>query len=228
MSVDLPAPDVLVIGIGAIGHAFLRALHDQDADSITLVDGDTVNAHNLSRQPLFSISDIGTLKVDAARTALLGARWPGKIQIQPVFADRHNLAAMVEGRSLVADCTDDAHAKRAIDQACLETGTPLISAAVHADQAQVILLHASMALGDAAITRDELFIGKPGPGQDDCDMRRVPLKLLGSVGHRMVALWDDLRSGRDAMNGRVELLHGERWTMIAPPERRTTAWIPSR
>ena len=227
MSAILPAPDVLVIGMGAIGNAFLRALYDHEAGSFTLVDGDTVTAHNLSRQPLFSSSDVGALKVDAARTALIRSGWRGSINRRPVFADRSNLASLVIGCSLVVDCTDDAHAKRAIDQACLEASTPLISAAVHAEQAQVILLHASAAMGDAMITRDDLFTGKPGPGQDDCDMRNVPLKVLDAVGHRMVALWDDLRSGRQVVNGRVELMHCGHWTMIAPPERRTTAWIPS-
>ena len=223
----MSASDILVVGIGAIGNAFLSALHGHPVERLDLVDGDTVTAHNLSRQPLFSASDIGVLKVEVAREALLRSGCAASIRVHPVFADRHNLAGLVHGRSLVVDCTDDAHAKRAIDRASLEAGVPLISAAVHAAQAQVILLHAFAATGDTSITRDDLFSGKPGSGQDDCDMRQVPQEVLDAVGRRMVALWNDLRAGREVMNGRVELLHGTRWTMIAPPVRRTTAWIPS-
>ncbi|MBP6391559.1 MAG: ThiF family adenylyltransferase [Flavobacteriales bacterium] len=224
MSVKPTPHAVLMIGIGGIGHAFLRALQDHRPSHLTLVDGDTVSAHNLSRQPLFSQADIGMLKVEVARAALARSMPGTRLDTRPIFADRYNLPSLINGFSLVIDCTDDAHAKCAIDQACLEAGTPLISAAVHADQAQVMLLHASGAMGDPAITRGHLFSGQLGPGQDDCDMRAVPLEVLTTVGNRMAVLWDDLRSARDVMNGRVELLYGERWTMIAPPDRRATAW----
>ncbi|MBK8340678.1 MAG: ThiF family adenylyltransferase [Flavobacteriales bacterium] len=227
MSVITPAPGILVIGIGAIGNAVLSALQHRQMGSLTLVDGDTVTAHNLSRQPLFSLADIGALKVDAARAALMRSGHEARIHVRSGFADRDNLAALVQGRSLVVDCTDDAHAKHAIDRACLEADVPLISAAVHGAEAQVMLLHASGAMGDPAITREHLFCGKIGPGQDDCDMRRVPLSVLTAVGQRIATLWDDLRFGRPVINGRVELLHGDRWTTIAPPELRASAWTRS-
>lgn len=227
MSTTPPPADVLVIGIGGIGHAFLLALQNDQPDHFTLVDGDTVTAHNLGRQPLFSRTDLGALKVDAAQAALARTMPTVRIDTRPIFADRHNLPSLLNNASLVIDCTDDAHVKNVIDQACRESGTPLISAAVHAEQAQVILLHAAAAMGDPAITRDRLFSGKLGAGQDDCDMRHVPLEALIATGHRMAEMWDELRNGGDVMNGRVEMLHEGSWMRIAPPMPPTNEWIRS-
>jgi len=218
---------LLVIGLGGIGHAFLAALAEHRVDALTLLDGDTVTANNLSRQPLFSEVDIGRWKVDVVRAALLRSRPSSVIHAYKDFGDVKNLPALIAGSSVVIDCTDDAHAKHAIDRVCLDARVPLISGAVHADQGQVILLHAFGAKGDPVIRRGHLFAGRSGPQQDTCDMRDVRLEVLSAIGMRMAEVLDDLRADRRVVNGRVELLHQGRWTAIAPPERFTSAWNPS-
>ena len=61
---------VCVVGVGSVGQCVLRSLPDAKDMCLTLIDGDTVEAHNIGRQPLCTSADVGLLKVDVARQRL--------------------------------------------------------------------------------------------------------------------------------------------------------------
>jgi len=206
---------LLVLGTGGIGHALLEACVRLPLRRITLVDGDRVEEHNLERQPLFAPVDIGRPKV-AVAAAWLRQGLPGAVVgAVDAFADASLLTEQVAAHAIVADCTDDPHARILIDQACARHAVPLVSGAVHGPQGQVIVLHAPEGTGDPGLTRDALFAGRPGPGQDECDMRKVPLEVLEAVGLRMMQRVGDLMAGRSVENGAVDLFADRRWTRFA-------------
>ncbi|MCC6725886.1 MAG: ThiF family adenylyltransferase [Saprospiraceae bacterium] len=62
---------VAVIGIGGIGNYFALSLAASGIGKMSLVDSDTVETSNLSRQILFSAADIGQPKAEAAKHRLL-------------------------------------------------------------------------------------------------------------------------------------------------------------
>lgn len=62
---------VAVLGIGGIGNYFALSLAASGIGKLSLVDGDTVETSNLSRQILFSAADIGKPKSEAAKQRLL-------------------------------------------------------------------------------------------------------------------------------------------------------------
>jgi len=62
---------VLILGLGGIGHQVALSLAAAGVGAIVLVDGDQVEASNLHRQILFSASDVGRRKVEAARDGIL-------------------------------------------------------------------------------------------------------------------------------------------------------------
>lgn len=209
---------LLVLGIGGLGNALLEGCARLPLRRLTLVDGDRVEPHNLDRQPLFAPVDLGRPKV-AVAAAWLRQAMPGTaIDVVDAFADASSLPAMVHGHTMVADCTDDVHARTLIDQTCRDRSIALVSGAVHLDQGQVLVLHAQDGHGDPSLTREQVFAGRPGPGQDECDMRRVPLDVLEAVGARMRQRVGDLMAGRPVENGVLELYAGGRWTRFQPPQ----------
>ena len=65
------AAALLVVGAGGLGCAVLPYLAAAGVGRLTIVDHDRVEESNLHRQPLYRMSDLGALKVHAARAALL-------------------------------------------------------------------------------------------------------------------------------------------------------------
>jgi molybdopterin-synthase adenylyltransferase len=61
---------VVILGVGGIGTWVSYLLSSSGVGHVHLVDGDVVEKNNLTRQVLFSESDIGQLKVDVAKKKL--------------------------------------------------------------------------------------------------------------------------------------------------------------
>lgn len=206
---------LLVVGTGAIGNALLPRIVRWNWDGITLLDGDRVEGRNLERQELFAPVDIGRPKVEVVAAWLRNAPIPVRITATDAFIDAGNAESIIALHDVVADCTDDAHAKRLLDHICKDYGVALVSGSVHGNQAQVLVLHAE---GEGEhITRDELFQGKLGSEQDGCDMRNVPLVTIEETARRMAQLLRALVHGEPVRNGRIDLFDGKQWSAIDPP-----------
>ena len=208
---------LLVVGTGAIGNALLPRIVRWNWDGITLMDGDRVEEKNLERQELFAPVDIGKPKVEVAAAWLRNAPISVRISARDEFIDAGNAETIMAMHDVVADCTDDAHAKRLLDRTCKDYGVALVSGSVHGRQAQVIVLHAE---GEGEhIQRDDLFQGRIGDEQDGCDMRNVPLATLEETARRMAQLLRALVHGEPVRNGCIDLFDGKHWTAIEPHDR---------
>lgn len=203
---------IAVVGAGALGSALLPRLTRMRIDALTVIDGDRVEAANLDRQELYAECDIGHFKASTARGWLqMGA--PG-VEVRAIdrFIDSANADALLGGHGIVADCTDDLHAKGLLDAVCGRLGITLVSGALHERHGQVLVLHA---LGeDRALARDDVFSGRIGAGQDGCDMRRVPMGAIDAVAARMARHIRALVKGEPVRNGLLELFDSGdgRWT----------------
>ncbi|HRD52143.1 MAG TPA: ThiF family adenylyltransferase [Flavobacteriales bacterium] len=207
---------IAVIGTGALGSALLPCLLGQPIQSFTLVDGDRVEASNLSNQPLFNHRDVGEFKVDAL-CANLRFRVPNKqFTAVPRFLSASNARALLCGHGVVADCTDDLHAKELIDRVCAELRIPLVSGALHRDQGQVLVLLAKRE-GNAC-ARSDVFAGRIGPDQDGCDMQLVPMHAIEAVAQRMSDAIAELIGDRHMVNGALDLYEGaqRQWISFRP------------
>lgn len=208
-------PRLLVVGAGAIGNALLPRIVRWPWGGITIMDGDRVEAKNLERQELFAPVDIGKPKCEVAVAWLRNAPIAVQVTARDAFLDAHNAEDVIAMHDIVADCTDDAHAKRLLDRVCANYGVALVSGAVHGTQAQVMLLHAE---GEGeGLSRSDLFHGKPGMEQDGCDMRLVPLTTIEETGRRMARMLRALLHGDAVRNGRIDLFDGRQWTAFDPP-----------
>ena len=118
----------LVVGAGGLGVPVLHYLAGAGLGRITLVDGDRVAEHNLHRQPLYRMDQIGQPKAQAAADAL--AALNPDVTVQPVceMLDPANAPALVAAADIVLDCADTFAASLTLSDICASLGKPLITA----------------------------------------------------------------------------------------------------
>jgi sulfur-carrier protein adenylyltransferase/sulfurtransferase len=119
---------VVMVGAGGLGCPALQYLAGSGIGTIRLVDGDTVAAHNLHRQPLYGASTVGLPKVDAAAEAMHNLN--AEVHIEPLCEalTPANVDALVTGADVVLDCADSFAATYTLSDVCLRRGLPYISA----------------------------------------------------------------------------------------------------
>lgn len=121
---------VLVVGAGGLGVPVLHYLAGAGVGQITLVDGDIVAEHNLHRQPLYRMDQIGQPKAQAAASALTALN--PEVAVTPLctMLDPANAPALVAAADIVLDCADTFAASLTLSDSCAATGKPLITASV--------------------------------------------------------------------------------------------------
>lgn len=124
----LAASHVLVVGAGGLGCPCLSYLAGAGVGEITLMDPDVVEEHNLHRQPLYAMSDLGLPKVEAAGRHLGLAHPALRLHAIQTALTPANAPATVAHADIVVDAADTIAASYALSDACLPQGKPLISA----------------------------------------------------------------------------------------------------
>lgn len=121
---------VLVVGAGGLGVPVLQYLAGAGVGQITLVDGDTVAAHNLHRQPIYRMDQIGQPKARAAASAL--AALNPDVRVTPIcdMLDPANAPSLIAAADLALDCADTFAASLTLSDLCHAQGKPLITASV--------------------------------------------------------------------------------------------------
>ena len=118
----------LVIGAGGLGCPALQTLAASGAGTVIIVDSDTVEASNLSRQFLHSESKIGQNKALSAAAALCAINPDIKAVPIPERVDDTNLPALVKSADVVLDCCDNSSTRHAVNRACFKGRKPLVTA----------------------------------------------------------------------------------------------------
>lgn len=126
----LGAAHVLVVGAGGLGCAVLEYLTAAGVGRLTIVDHDRVEESNLHRQPLYRMTDIGELKVRAARAALLQLNPTVRIEALAERLGAGNAGDLVAAADVVVDAADSFAVTYILSDACQHAGRVLISASV--------------------------------------------------------------------------------------------------
>lgn len=187
---------------------------------ITLIDGDTVEEVNLTRQLLFAKSDVGRPKVTAASARLRAnfpaMDWPEEFH----FIDANNCVELLRGNGIVADCTDDLLVRALIDRTCSALGIPLVSGAVHGRQIQVVTRQSKHHDRSDAARKTPFFPHRPSEEQEGCDMQAVPAAVTTIAAALMAMRITDLVNGGHGLAGMMDLVDTEhgRWMRIMGPD----------
>ena len=169
----------LIVGLGGLGSPVALYLASSGVGQITLCDHDTVEFSNLQRQIIHRMSAVGRLKVDSARSTLQDINSDVDYVALAERADTARLQELVASADVVLDCTDNFPTRYAVNRACVEQRTPLVSGAA-------IMTHGQAAVFD--LRRDDapcyncLFSEESEAPELRCATTGVLAPLVGIVG----------------------------------------------
>jgi adenylyltransferase/sulfurtransferase len=124
---------VAIIGCGATGSALATLLARSGVGTLRIIDRDYVEPSNLQRQSLFDEHDAAESLPKAIAAARKIAAFNSQIVVEPKVEDLvpTNIAALLEGASLLLDGTDNFETRYLINDYAVEHSLPWIySAAV--------------------------------------------------------------------------------------------------
>ena len=197
---------VLIVGLGGLGCPAALFLATSGMGRLVLNDFDRVDESNLPRQILYGPTDVGALKVEAAKARLLALNPEVQISCLAERLEREALEAAVASVDIVLDGSDNFTTRFAVNRACVAHRKPLVSGAAVRIEGQIAVFPNS---GDgpcyACLYNDEdEWLGDcqgngvlaPVPGVIGTLMAEEALKLvLGweSALHDRLLLWDAKR-----------------------------------
>ena len=128
---------VLIIGLGGLGSPVALYLAAAGVGNLVLNDFDEVDLSNLQRQIVHSTADIGRAKISSAQDSLAALNPLVNITCIDHSLDQEELRQQAESVDVVVDATDNLGARMAINKACVQTHTPLVSGAAIRLEGQV-------------------------------------------------------------------------------------------
>jgi len=137
----LNSATALIIGLGGLGSPVAMYLAAAGIGHLILCDFDVVDLSNLQRQIIHNTNDINKPKVESARNKCLALN--PFIKVTPLYQqlDEDALAEYVTQVDVVLDCSDNLSTRLAINKACVETQTPLVSGAAIRMEGQIAVFH---------------------------------------------------------------------------------------
>lgn len=195
---------VLIIGLGGLGNIAATYLATSGVGHLTLVDDDTIETSNLPRQVLYTEAHVGQTKAAAAAEQLKHKNANVEIDVIEHRLAESELLQRAEAADLVLDCTDNFATRQAINRACWQQKTPLVSAAAIRWEGQLVsfLFDQSAApcyeclypnLSDRALSCHESGILSPVVGLLGVYQALEAIKVLsqcGDVEHGALKLFD--------------------------------------
>jgi len=130
---------VLIIGLGGLGSPVAMYLAAAGIGHLVLNDFDTVDLNNLQRQIAHQTGDIGRSKVESARDKLAAINPDIQVSLLTKRLSPESLLQEVNSASLVVDASDNFETRFAVNQACVNTATPLVSGAAIRFEGQLMV-----------------------------------------------------------------------------------------
>ncbi len=128
---------ILIVGAGGLGSPASMYLAAAGVGVISLYDDDQVDLSNLQRQIAHDTADIGLDKVISTRQTLEKINPEVKVLARTQRLTGAELRQEVGKADVVLDCSDNFATRFAINQACVEQRTPLVSGAAIRFEGQI-------------------------------------------------------------------------------------------
>ncbi len=166
---------VLIIGMGGLGSPAAMYLAAAGVGHLWLCDFDKVDLSNLQRQIIHNTNDIDKPKVESARETLLGLN--PLIEVTPLYEqlDDDALTEQVAKVDVVLDCSDNLPTRFAINQACVNTHTPLVSGAAIRMEGQISVFRGYSPCYRCLYPSDDALV-------ETCTQTGILAPLVGIIG----------------------------------------------
>jgi len=134
----LKAARVLIVGAGGHGSPAALYLAAAGCGTLGLLDNDRVELSNLQRQVLFDTGAVARSKAEAGRERLTRLNPEVRIVAHALELTAANVREIFAQYQLVLDGTDRLSTRYLINDACVILGLPLVTAAIHRFEGQVM------------------------------------------------------------------------------------------
>ncbi|MGC1522289.1 MAG: HesA/MoeB/ThiF family protein [Steroidobacteraceae bacterium] len=128
---------VLVVGLGGLGSPVLQYLAGAGVGCLGIVDGDTLDASNLHRQPIYALAEVGGQKTGLAAAAVKRINPTVQVEIHAKRLSADNALDLIRGYDVVIDCSDNFRAKYLINDAAVLAQRPAVFASVYQYEGQL-------------------------------------------------------------------------------------------
>lgn len=209
--VKLNRSKVAIVGLGGVGGIAAIQCARLGIQEFNLIDGDSFEASNLTRQMLCSTKEIGMSKAQVAANVLRDINPAIKTNVTSEFLNEANAHELLKGAEVVFDGTDNLVARVVIHRAARALGIPSVWIAVTPPFRGGVMTFTpdSMPMEEA--------LSQPSLGKElTDDVKRAVLEIKNDRARYAVTLADE--TSRAAMADWAEeyIAGNSPWTVIAP------------
>lgn len=131
---------VLILGLGGLGSSAAQYLAGAGIGSLTLLDPDVVELSNLHRQVVHQEATLNMNKARSAKQQLESLNSSIRIEAIDSLLSDEKLSAHMAAVDVVLDCTDNSRSRMLHNRLCVQTATPLVSAAAIRLEGQLMVV----------------------------------------------------------------------------------------
>lgn len=208
---------VLVIGAGGLGCPLLLNIASCGVGSITVIDFDIVEYHNLHRQTLYAAADVGKSKAECA-VQFLAERYPHtSFQSADATFDAQMAVSKVSEADILVDCTDNLQVRYLMDDAARIYQKPWVHASVSKFNLQWALFRSHLGYSYRnvyPVPPNPMFMGQ-------CNAEGVLGSVPALAGTMQANLVLNTLLGMDQVDGKIfhmDTLSGQMHTLVYEPK----------
>jgi molybdopterin/thiamine biosynthesis adenylyltransferase len=169
---------VLIVGAGGLGAPAALYLAAAGIGTLGIIDSDRVDLSNLQRQIIHHTTDLGSEKVDSAKSKIQAINPDVTVRTYHTRATAENIAELVRYHDFVIDGTDNFPAKFLVNDACFFEKIPFSHAGILRFDGQLI----TVLPGETTCYRCIFHAPPPDGVVPSCSQAGVLGALAGVIG----------------------------------------------
>lgn len=131
---------ILLLGAGGLGSPAALYLAAAGVGTIGIIDMDVVDHTNLQRQVVHSISSVGSLKTESARTRILGLNPDCNVITYNERLEAKNVLEIISDYDIIIDGTDNFPTRYLLNDAAIIASKPVVHGSIFRFDGQVTVL----------------------------------------------------------------------------------------